>query len=329
MRVGMNPQKEYKKIELKEHHRVVVVVFIPRLEGYYENMFEVFKLNLESINSTKNEFCVITVVNNGCCDVVVEYLNEMYANSKIDCLVHHKINIGKIDALIGAARSAREKLITLTDADILFVKGWQENVENVFCNFKDVGSVSPLPIRKGLTSGTISTLQKIMLKKVKLSFLPIKENFNSYNKFLESIGWDIEKNDDMLWPVISKNKHKAILGSAHQVLTLHRDIFFSDVPSLPSLILVGNNSEHDYVDTPIDLSNKMRLSTYNNFAFHMGNKAENWMYDIQKNNSTTDIILPNYNIENLKISNSISSLKIYGFKFKKKIIKKLFKIFYS
>ncbi len=319
----MNPQKEHKKIELKEHHRVIVVVFIPKLEDYYENMFEVFKLNLESIISTKNEFCAITVVNNGCCDVVVDYLNGMYANSKIDCLVHHKINIGKIDALIGSARSSREKLITLTDADILFVKGWQENVENVFCNFKDVGSVSPLPIRKGLTSGTISTLKKILLKKAELSFLPIKENFDSYNKFLESIGWDVEKRDDLLWPIISINNNKAIVGSAHQVLTIDREIFFSDVPIKPSLILVGNKSENDYVDFPIDLSGKMRLSTYNNFAFHMGNKAENWMYDIQKNNSITDLNLPIYDIRTFQIPVKKNKFKLFKYKLYRIIIKKI------
>ncbi len=192
-----------------------------------------------------------------------------------------------------------------------------------------MGSVSPLPVRTGVTSGTISTLQKILFKKVKLSFLPIRENFDSYNKFRESIGWELEKNDDELWPVISKNNHKAILGSAHQVLTIDREIFFSDVPKQPSLTLVGNNSEHDYVDTPIDVSGKMRLSTYHNFAFHMGNKAETWMYDIQKNNTTTKIVLPNYSIENLKSATSTSSLKMYYFKFKKKIIKKLFKIVYT
>jgi hypothetical protein len=36
----------------------------------------------------------------------------------------------RIDAQIGAARGVREKLITLTDSDILFVKGWQEKVED-------------------------------------------------------------------------------------------------------------------------------------------------------------------------------------------------------
>lgn len=325
----MNPQKEHKKIDIKSYHRVIVVVFIPKLEGYYQDMFEVFKLSLESIIVTKNEFCEITVVNNACCNIVVDYLNKMYFNGEINCLINHRINIGKVDALIGAARGSRERLITTTDADILFVKGWQENVENIFCNFRNVGSVSPLPIRTGLTFGTISTLQRILFKNIKLTFLPIKENFISYNKFLESIGWDLEKNDDLLWPVISKKNRKAILGSAHQVLTIDREIFFSNVPKNPSLTLVGNNSEHDYIDTPIDLSGKMRLSTYNNFAFHMGNKTESWMYDIQKNNTVSTIILPNYTIENFKCSNSVSSLKSYCFKCKKKIIKNLFKMFYT
>ena len=323
----MNPQKEHAKIELQSHHRVIVAVFIPKLKGYYNNMFEVFQLCLESLFITKNKFCAITVVNNGCCSEVLDYLNKIYSENKIDCLINHQINIGKIDALVGAARGSREKLITTTDADILFVKGWQENVESVFSNFQNVGSVSPIPIRTGYTSGTISTLQKVISRNLKLQFLPILENFATYNKFLESIGWDLETQDDLLWPIISNSKAKAILGSAHQVLTIDRTIFFVDVPIQPSLTLVGNNSEHDYIDTPIDLSGKLRLATYKNFAFHMGNQTEDWMYQIQKNNSVGLENVPKYSIENFNSDSTYNTVKIKLFKLKKIFIKWYFKRF--
>lgn len=323
----MNPQKEYQKIELQSHHRVVVVVFIPKLQDYYLNMFEVFKLCLESLLLTKNEFCEITIVNNGSCLEVSEYLNKIYSENKIDCLINHRKNIGKIDALVGAARSSREKFITTTDADILFVKGWQENVESIFYNFKNVGSVSPIPIRTGYTSGTFSTLQKVILGKVRLQFVPIKENFASYNKFLESIGWDLETKDDLLWPIISNSKAKAILGSAHQVLTLDRTIFFTDVPIQPSLTLVGNNSEHDYIDTPIDLSGKMRLATYRNFAYHMGNKVENWMYEVQKDNTIAIENKTKYSIQEIISKNPETTFKTNIFKLKKIFVKWYFKRF--
>ena len=325
----MNPQKQHKKIDMQSHHRVIVVVFIPKLEDYYLHMFGVFKLSLESIIATKNELCEITVVNNACCDVVVDYLNVLFSENKINSLIHHKENIGKIDALVGAARGSRERLITTTDADILFVKGWQEAVENVFSSFKNVGSVSPLPIRIGLTSGTISTLQKIIFKEVSFSFQKIKENFIPYNKFRESIGWDLEPTDDLPWPVVSYKGVNAILGSAHQVLTIDREIFFSDIPFEPSFTLVGNNSEHNYIDTPIDLSGKMRLSTFSNYAYHMGNKAEDWMYAVQEQNKTAKAILPVVAFSSLPSTLHNSRLKTNWFKAKKMVIKRIFNYWYQ
>ena len=84
----MNPQKATRIVDLKTNHRVVVVVFIPQLEGYYSSIFDVLKLCLDSVIATKNSLCEITVVNNGSCKIVTDYLNLMYFDNKIDCLIH-------------------------------------------------------------------------------------------------------------------------------------------------------------------------------------------------------------------------------------------------
>jgi len=280
MRVGWNPQKLEKKVDLDTFHRVVMVVFIPNEEGFYKDSFNVFKLSLDSIVSSINSFCAITVVNNGSYYKVTELLNTYVFENKIDTLIHHNKNIGKIDALIGAAKGVREQIITYTDADILFKTGWQENVEKVFNSFPNVGSVSPIPVRKGVFYATSSVLKEILFQRINLSFEIIPENFDSYNKYLASINWELENSDKELWPVIQYKSNKAIIGSGHQVLTVNREILNGYIPNNPSLLLVGGDSEYKYVDEPIDFSGKMRLSTYNNFAYHMGNTTEKWMYDI-------------------------------------------------
>lgn len=283
MRIGMNPQKQENKITLHTNHRIIVVVYIPELTGYYQNILQVFQLCLESIIATKNNQCAITVVNNASCKEVFDFLDDGFRNEKIDCVIHHKENIGKIDAIIGAARGSREPLITMTDVDILFKEGWQENIENIFAKIKNVGSVSPIPVRKSLNYGTGSTLRKILFHKVKFRLAPIPENFEDYNKYLQSINWTQEISNDKLWPVVEKNGVKAILGSGHQVLTVRREILFKTVPISPSLIRVGGHSEFDYVDEPINKAGGMRLATYTNFAYHMGNTVEDWMLAIQDN----------------------------------------------
>lgn len=325
----MNPQKEERKITMTTHHRIVLVVYIPNEEGFYEKSLAVFKTCLDSIISTINSKAAITVVNNGSFEKVSTLLDLYLKEKKIDTLVSHNTNIGKIDAQIGAARASREQYITLTDADILFVNGWQENVEEVFAAFKNVGSVSPIPVRTGIYSSTSSVLKQIVLKKIKFRFIPIPENHHNYNKFLESINWEKETDENNKWPVIENNGVKAVIGSAHQVLTINRDILFTTSPSNPSLTLVGGNSEHNYVDVPIDKSGKLRLSTYNNFAFHIGNKLEDWMIAINEENLKTEILKNNQTSVEISsdLFNTQTKNKFYNLK--KMVIKKLFSILYK
>jgi hypothetical protein len=310
------------------HHRVVVVVYIPNAEGFYKDSLDVFKICIDSLVRTLNSKAALTIVNNGSHKKVADFLNQYLEENKIDTLISHNTNIGKIDALIGAARGAREKYITLADSDILFSKGWQEKVEEVFAVFPNVGSVSPIPVRIGLLAGTSSVLKYILLGKVKCMFIPIPENFLGYNRYLESINWGSEDSDNNKWPVVEKNGLRAVIGSGHQVLTIDRDILFKTTPSSPSLTLVGNLSEHNYVDVPIDKAGKLRLSTYNNYAFHMGNKLERWMVEENEANAKTlanikdfgKIVDPSPDLFNSVIKNKWYVLK-------KMILKKMFSFF--
>ena len=328
MRIGSNPQKSETKITLTTHHRIVVVVYIPNEEGFYENSLEVFKACLDSLIFTISSAATITVVNNGSHEKVSSFLNLYLKEKKIDTLISHNTNIGKIDALIGAARGSREKYITLTDADILFVKGWQESVEDVFYNFSNVGSVSPIPVRESLYFGTSSVLKKILLRKIKFKPIPIPENFEDYNRYLESINWDLETKEDAKWNVVESNNCKANIGSGHQVLTIDRDILFKMTPTNPSLTLVGGTSENDYIDFPIDKANRLRLATYQNYAYHMGNKLEDWMIDVQNNNKSSDLNLTS-KLESKSIDLNMNWFFNNYFGLKKKIVKKLFRAFYK
>jgi hypothetical protein len=328
MRIGSNPQKSERKITLTTHHRIIVVVYIPNEEGFYEHSLEVFKTCLNSLVCTINSQAAISVVNNGSHAKVSNFLNLYLEEKKIDNLISHNANIGKIDALIGAARGTREKYITLTDADILFTTDWQEKVEEIFFNFSNVGSVSPIPVREGLYFATSSVLKQILLRRIKFKSIPIPENFKAYNRYLESINWDLEIKEDNKWNVVESNNCKANIGSGHQVLTIDRDILFGTVPTKPSLTLVGGTSENDYIDFSIDKANKLRLSTYHNYAYHMGNKLEDWMIDIQKINKKSQLdIRSGLDTKSIDLHYSWFFNKYFGLQ--KKIIKKCFKLFYK
>lgn len=328
MRIGVNPQKLDFKVPKVKFHRVIIVVYIPGDSDYYSNYYDVFKLCVDSLHSSISDNCAVTIVNNGSCSRVRTLLDIYYSKGIIDCLIHHQTNIGKIDALIGAARASRESIITLSDSDILFVKGWQEEVEKIFMCFDEAGAVSPIPVRTGIMYATSYTLLNILLGKLKFKYQTIPENFENYNKYLVSINWDKESNPNLLWPVIEKNKLKAIVGSGHQIISIKRDILLKAVPSKPSFIKVGQLSEYQYVDIPVDLSGSWRLATYHNFAFHMGNKLEDWMIEIAKFNSNIPSSNSSFEFDfNKEVLSNKYSMKFYLVK--KRIFKFLFKLFFN
>lgn len=322
MRLGSNPQKKDYKIEMQSNHRIVMVVFIPELNGYYQSMFEVIRVSIDSLVNTIPVTSKITIVDNGSCETVQNYLMDLFQKKQIDALQLLQENIGKIDALIGAARAVREPIITLTDCDILFKPNWVQETIKVFNNFENVASVSPIPIRWNFNYYSYSTQLEILKGKLKLKFEPIKENFEDYNKFLRSINWgDGEKENTKPWPVVFSKDFKAIVTSDHQILTLRRDILFNNSPKEPSFIKVGSQSEENYVDYAIDSSGGLRLSTYHFYAYHIGNTVEDWMKEINFEKTDDEFPILKLNPELKYVSKNDLIFKI-----KKKIIKKFFKI---
>lgn len=332
MRLGSNPQKNSQKLKLDIQHRVIVVVFIPALDGYYKKALEVFRLCLTSLIENNNGNYKLTIVDNGSCSKLKDLLSS-YSQEQIDCIIKHSTNIGKIDALIGAARGTREKYITLSDADILFRRGWSQEIMKVFNAFNKVGSVSPIPFRHGLYYGTSSVFKQIIFKKVKFRYTEIPENFEDHNRYLTSINWNQEQDPNNKWAVIEKNGIKAIIGSGHQVLTIKKDILFSSVPKEASLKLVGGNSEYKYVDEPIDKAGLMRLSVYKNKAYHMGNEVEEWMVEkVMLKNKDYSSDESDDSIQDLSGKSNRNFIKKVGQKaygFRKAVLKKMFRLFYN
>ena len=120
MRIGINPEKENKEIKDKIYHRVVVTVYIPDFEGYFAGAFKVFKLCLESLLLTVHSQTRITIYNNNCHKDVKIYIDKKYYESEyIDQVFHSKKNVGKINAILASVKGNLEKLITVTDADVL------------------------------------------------------------------------------------------------------------------------------------------------------------------------------------------------------------------
>lgn len=280
MRIGTNPEKSSKNLTVENYHRIIVPVYIPHFEGYFKEAFEVFKLCIESLLLTIHEKSRITIYNNNCHEEVKKYIDEKYSGSAfIDQVFHSKENLGKINAILAAAKGNLEPLITITDADVLFKHNWQKAVEEVFFNFPQAGMVSPVPSSKAISNYTNNNWYygffcgKLAFEKVQDPEAMHRFDVSLGNKELMYKPIHLEK-----YLVLKNKKGSAIMGCGHFVATLRREIFDKGT-SEPAFVKIQNGVEGKFIDLPNEKLGYLRLATKNNFAYHMGNSTESWMYE--------------------------------------------------
>ena len=294
MRIGFNPAKENKEIIIENYHRVIVPVYIPNFEGYFANLFEVFKLCIDSLLLTSHHKTRITIYNNNCHPDVKAYIDAKYKESElIDQVFHSKENLGKINAILASAKGNLEPLITITDADVLFKNGWQHAVEETFIAFPEAGMVSPVPSSKVYKMFT-SNNWFYGLTKGKLNFEEVEDS-EAMHRFDLSLG----KEELMYKPIHlsqylvltnKKNKSKAVMGCGHFVATLKREVFDKG-SNEPAFIKIVGGVENKFIDQPNEDLGCLRLATKGNYAYHMGNQIEDWMQEefklLKKSNNET------------------------------------------
>jgi len=317
MRIGYHPHKDQKQEDTKYLHQVIIPVFIPNEEGYFKDAFIIFQNCLQSLLKTAHEKTFITIVNNGCCNKVVTYLNILFEGSKIHELIHTS-NIGKLNAILKGLAGNNIGLVTISDADVLFKPHWQQETCKVFNAFPKAGVVGLIPQFKLFESNCGNIFfDTFFSKKVKFANV---ENKNDLVQFYESIGWDKNYNPHYLEKnlKIIDEQAVAIIGAGHVVATYKKELF----ETIKTYIgfKMGGNSE-SYLDKAPLYKGMWRLTTNGNFAYHMGNVYEHWMQEeLEKlDNSVKEIIELSFQRPNHKISK-------FEFFIKNKLFSKLFSI---
>ena len=77
---------------------------------------------------------------------------------------------------------------------------------------------------------------------------------------------------------ITKQNVTALIGAGHFVAT-YKGISFNILKQRFSTYSLGGDSEKLLLDKPATDLGMWRLSTQNNYAYHLGNVKENWMQD--------------------------------------------------
>ena len=324
MRKGINPAKlENNKIENNCFHQVIVPVYLPKLEGYYEEGLAILKLCLESIYLTVHDKTYISVVNNGSCQEVKDYLNDMLEQQKIQELIHTTA-IGKINAIAKGLSGHYFDLVTITDADVLFTNGWQKAVYEIYETFPKAGMVGTTPNPLEINRYTEKTFfDNFYNRDFRFYDIP-KETGDDIELFFKSIEWKGVKSSIHKQKVFAVKRHnvKAIIGAGHFTATYK--------PELLRKLRISNSTDKlggkvllTYLDLPTIKKGHWRLTTFDNFTYHMGNNVENWMTDLVKLSKQKFIL------ESPKLKNYQSKLPVYlvmklmdKFFFKTKLFKK-------
>ncbi|WP_445955314.1 glycosyltransferase family A protein [Yeosuana sp.] len=319
MRKGKNISKD--KLLKKEpcSHRVIIPLYIPHENDYYNDSFDIFKMCLLSIKKTSLSPLKISVINNGSCASVHSKLITLYEGGYIDELIIVKDNIGKINAILKALRTTEERLITITDADVLFLNKWEEEVINIFKAFPKAGVVCPVPVFRTQLRLTSNIWIRYLFSN-KLKFRPVK-NQEAMTRFANSIGWpwlDV-KYKDIIATLKSNDGDLAVVGASHFVGTYKKEVF-DKIPNTNSEYVLGGDSEYLYSDIPVLKMGGYRLATYDNFAYHLGNTKEPWMIDLYDSLKDEQKVYDNFD--------SIKKLtsKETSYFISEKIFKKLFTI---
>lgn len=275
MRVGSNPNKD-KQLESNDYfHQVIVPVYIPHQNDYFKDSFQILQFCLESLFKTCHSKTYFTIVNNGSCDEVVAYLNQLHQENIIHELIH-TTNIGKLNAVLKGITGQQFPLITITDADVMFFNSWQKATYQIFETFPKAGSVSTTPSSKMPRYFTSNVLFDKLLSK-HLGFTKVL-NREAMQAFGHSVGNPKLYNEFHLdkYLTLSKGNVKAVIGAGHFVATYRGDIF-DNLKQRSSIYSLGGNSEGDILDKPVVENGYWRLSTENNYTYHMGNTIEDWM----------------------------------------------------
>ncbi|WP_417236789.1 glycosyltransferase family A protein [Bizionia paragorgiae] len=300
MRIGNNPNKDQVLEKSEFTHQVVMPVFIPNQEGYFKDGLSILKLALESLFKTTHNRTFFSIVNNGSCDEVVDYLELLYMKGSIQELIH-TTNIGKLNAILKGLVGNTIELVTITDADVLFTSGWQLETAKVFKTFPKVGVVGIVPQFNMFKSHCGNVIYDNLFND-KLKFLPIKSP-KALALFYKSIGWDETYNKDFLkYGLGIENKVvNVLLGSGHFVATYKKQQF-ENIKSYLVYKLGGDSQS--YLDLAALDYDYWRVTTQDNYAFHMGNVQEDWMSKLNIEEINKDRVISGFS-ERQKI-NSIS-----------------------
>lgn len=303
MRKNYNPNKDQFHFQNSFLHQVIIPIYVSENDEFHKDSFSILKICLESLFKTTHKRTFFTCVNNGSKPEVREYLKTLFDLGKIHEVIHTD-NIGKVNSIIKGIKGHNFEIVTISDSDVLFLEGWQEECYSMFKNFKKLAALSTSPNPKLLKFHTWNLIQEFLFSK-RLRFTCV-EDPDGLKQFADSIS-----NFNLFKPChyqknlsLSINDKVGVLGAGHFVVT-YRGELFEDLALKYVNFKLGGDSEGK-LDELVSKKGCWRLSTSKSYSLHMGNIEEPWMRSTLKNIVGTTLDPDDLGLSPLERNNIVS-----------------------
>ncbi|MCL2072931.1 MAG: glycosyltransferase [Marinilabiliaceae bacterium] len=320
MRIGTNPEKNRESKLIHKPHRIIMPFWIPNVEDdYFKNQPEVLRLCLQSLTESIDiERTNITLINNNSCREASLIAEEFVNKGLIDKYVVRSENRGKLENILAEARASYEDYITISDADFLFLKGWEKAVSDIMMNFPKAGMVSCYPA----AHLAYFYNSNIILLRLKSKKIISDEEINLFeNGHGHSVDTGLYSRKGLQkrysWRerhyYIKKNNVIAILGAVHALATFRKEVVQGFNANSVDFVF-KNGYEHEFIDFSTEKNGYIRLSTPKLFAYHLGNTIPKDILSIFENkNKEYEMQSQNYKLWQSKKLKKFT--KIYSFFF--------------
>lgn len=146
-RIGVNPARDQVAGYRPARVTAAVLTYIPVMEGYFTERLDILKVCLGSLQQNTDVPVDLMVFNNGSCQEVSAYLENLRLEGKIQYLLSSRENIGKTGALKMIFGAAPGEIVAYCDDDVYHYPGWLEPQLELLDHFPNVGMVSGVGIR--------------------------------------------------------------------------------------------------------------------------------------------------------------------------------------
>lgn len=284
MRVGRNPFKGESgegKAYIGKRVTVTMLTCIPNFSGYYRERFELLKLSLKSlIEHTPSDLADLMVFDNGSCDEVREYLQELLNEGKLTFLFQSNHNLGLNGALNRIYASNQSPYLACSDDDVFYHPHWLEKALEIHENFPAIGLVtcSPTKMKFREHHDFAQSLAKEYPEQVTAIDAPDKWKKEWDDIFLQSIGDQSVHTEfeEMNVPVFSAHGIECFPLSTHFQYMLSKSaidcLYPYPVGDLMSSSYTNTDFDLRYIlDKKLDDNRFAKVSTVGLFTEHLGN----------------------------------------------------------